>query len=216
MPPRSAWMRSILTGVCLCALVLGQVAVARAQDPPPASAEVDGTGSVLVLPETLGGTRLMVERIGPEEVATRMAESDDILFTALEAVLDDLGGGATDLHAAQAASDDGRYRLTALRIAGLDASVVLTALFTELLGEQLRASGVEDQATVDDMASRLEPILPWKVVVDREIVSPQEGPDTTFELVYPTGEVLYLVQARDGLAMSEVLAALPEQLAAAG
>lgn len=204
--------RSLATIILSCALVFGQTVAAHAQDASAAPVEAGPTDVALPLPDALGETPLVVERFGPEEVAARMARADDVLFVALQAVLEDLGGDTTDLRAEVATSEDGRYRLTALQIGGLDAPSVLTALFTELLGEQLRASGVDDQATVDDMAERLESVLPWKEVEGREIVSPQAGSDTTFELVYPAGEVLYLVQGQDGLTMAEVLAALPEQV----
>lgn len=210
MQPAQTPKRSLAIVVLLCAFVGSHTVGAYAQDASIAPSEADPTEVALGLPEVLGQTALAVERFGPEEVAARMARSDDVLFATLQVVLEDLGADAADLHAQVAASDDGRYRLTALRIAGLDARAALTAMFTEMLGEQLRASGMEDQATVDDMAVRLETILPWKIVEGREIVSPQAGSDTVFEFVYPAGEVLYLVQGQDGLAMAEVLAALPQ------
>ena len=52
-------------------------------------------------------------------------------------------------------------------------------------------------------------MVPWQTIAGREVASPNSGADTTFELLYPYGEVLFMVQAADGASMEEVLAALP-------
>ena len=203
---------SVATIVLLCAYVLVQAVGVHAQDASAAPADAGAADARLGLPEVLGETPLTVEHYGPEAMAERLATSDEPLIATLEAVLEGMADGPASISAAVATSADGRYELTALRIAGLDGRAVLTALFKELLGEQLRTEASDDPEAMDDLASRLEAILPWRVIEGRELVSPQTGADTTFELVYPTGDVLFLAQGSDGLTMAEVLAALPEQV----
>lgn len=207
---------SIRAGGCLVlalTLVMVPSASAIAQVDTPASPSPAATDPSLGLPTALDGIPLAVKHLGPETTEARMMDSNDLLFATLRAVLGDMTDGPTNVTAAAATSEasdfEGHYELTAVRVEGVDADLVLKELFRRLMAEQLRASGEDDPAAAEAMAAKLESLIPWRIVGDREVVSPNVGSDTTFELVYPVDETLYLVRGRDGLSLAEVLSQLP-------
>ena len=82
-------------------------------------------------------------------------------------------------------------------------------MFRHMMAEQIRASGVEDPEEVERMVAGFESVLPRRTIGDREVLSPDEGKDTTFEFFYPYGDVFILGRGEDGMSMQDVLEVLP-------
>ena len=102
-----------------------------------------------------------------------------------------------------------QYQLVALHVPGTDAADLVSQMFRYMMAEQIRAQGIDDPEEVERMIAGFESLLPRRTIGGREVLSPDEGADTTFEFFYPYGEILFIVQGADGVSMEKVLADLP-------
>ena len=186
-------------------------AVAQASSP---DADVDLPFDLgALLPARIGAVELAVETRGPEEMEDQLQTSDNLLLSTLRAVLTESERASTPISMALASpADPGtaeQYEFVALHVRGTDAAELLSRMFRHMMVEQIRAGGVEDPEEIERMTAGFESILPRLTIAGRDVLSPDEGADTTFEFFYPHGEVLFIVSSMDGVSMEEVLAGLP-------
>ena len=209
-------MRSVRRiGWTVSMVLVGALAIAgtvSAQSPSP-DTDVDAPVDVAeVLPVRIGAVELALETRGPEEMGERLQDSDDLLMATLKAVLAGSEKTPSISMALASPADPGgveQYELVALHIAGTDAADLVSQMFRHMMAEQIRARGIDDPDEVERMTAGFESLLPRRSIDGREILSPDEPADATFEFFYPYGEILFIVRGDDGVSMEEVLAALP-------
>lgn len=208
--PRFGW-----TLVVVLVGTLASTGPVFAQSPSPSpDSDVDlPLDLVALLPARIGAVGLALETRGPEEMEERLQTSDDLLMSTLRAVLTESERASTSISMALASpADPGtveQYELVALHVPGTDAAELLSRMFRHMMAEQIRASGVEDPEEIERMTAGFESILPRRTIDGREVLSPDDAADTTFEFFYPYGEVFFMVRGADGVSMEEVLAGLP-------
>ena len=209
-------MRSIRrVGWIVFVALVSSVAVAGpglGQSPSPGSDVRAPLDLEAVLPARIGGVELAVETRGPEEMRERLQSPDDLLMATLQAVLAGSEQAPSISMALASPADQGsveQYQLVALHVPGTDAADLVSQMFRHMMAEQIRARGIDDPEEVERMTAGFETLLPRRTVGGREILSPDEGADTTFELFYPYVEILFIVRGADGVSMEEVLADLP-------
>lgn len=208
----SSTRRIVWTLVMLLIGALASAGAVSAQSPSPDS-DVDAPVDLgAVLPVRIGAAELALETRGPEEMAERLQDADDLLMATLQAVLEGSEETPSISMALASPADEGsveQYQLVALHVPGTDAADLVSQMFRHMMAEQIRARGIDDPEEVERMTAGFESLLPRRTIGDREVLSPDEGADTTFEFFYPNGEILFIVRGADGASMEEVLAALP-------
>ena len=204
-----------VTGRILFLVLAGALAgpgVVSAQSASPESVVDVPVDIGAVLPASIGEVELALETRGAEEMAELLQDSDDLLMATLQAVLAGSVPAPTMSMALASPAQQGiveQYELVALHVAGIDAADLVGRMFRHMMAEQIMASGIEDPEEVERMTANFETLLPKRTIGSREVLSPDQGADTTFEFFYPYGEILFMVRGADGETMEEVLASLP-------